>query len=69
MSTTLVAVAATRGDDAAHERNREADDRSSLHEVTSLDLALCVGLDEIQFDRVCRAPCSVETLPIHCAPP
>ncbi len=64
-----VVTAATCGDDSAHERHRETDDRAALHEIAAVDLSLCVGLDEVHFDCTSVTTCAVQMLPIHIRSP
>ena len=44
-----VVVTAAGGDDRAEERHRQADDRAPPHEVTAVDAALGVRLDEVEL--------------------
>ena len=68
VSARVVVVAAARGDDRPEERHRQADDRATTHEVTTVDATLGVRLDEVELLWADRAACSVEALPIHALP-
>ena len=66
--SSLVVVTAAGGDDRAEERHRQADDRATADEVTTVDASLGVRLDQVELLWADRAACSVERLPIHALP-
>ena len=64
----VVVVTTAGGDDRPEERHRQADDRAPADEVTPIDAALGVRLDQVELLWADRATCSVEALPIHALP-
>ncbi len=68
VARVVVVVTAAGGDDRSEERHRQADDGATADEVTTVDAALGVRLDQVELLWADRATCSVEALPIHALP-
>ena len=63
-----IVVIAAGGDDRPEERHRQADDRAATDEVTTVDAALGVRLDQVEPLWADRATCPVESASNPCSP-